>query len=58
MQINTAKMEELALLITGLRTIYVADQEQLRKRLLDQLENELLTRYGASVGEREKPHDD
>jgi hypothetical protein len=46
MQIQTATKEELGLLILGLRSFYIADQRDLHKRLLQQLENELRTRYG------------
>lgn len=49
MQIQQAKAEELGLIITGLRTIYVAEQEPLRKRLLEQMETELSTRYGLKL---------
>lgn len=51
MQISTATKDELSLLIHGLRSIYVADTEQLRSKLAVQLETELSTRYGVMVGE-------
>lgn len=51
MQISRATKEELALIITGLRTIAVIEHEPLRKRLLAQMEAELMTRYGATVVE-------
>lgn len=49
MQIGSAKKEELALLIKGLRAIWVADQADLHEKLLAQLESELRTRYGVKV---------
>lgn len=50
MQINHHKKEELILLITGLRLIYIANLEPLRKKLAIQLETELFTHYGVMVG--------
>lgn len=50
MQIQTATEKELALLITGLRAIHVADSEVTRRRLALQLETELATRFGKMVG--------
>jgi ribosomal protein L18E len=49
MQITSAKKEELALLIHGLRSMCVVSQIDLQKRLLEQLEQELSTRYGVKV---------
>jgi hypothetical protein len=49
MQITRAKKEELALLIHGLRSIAVVDHVDLQKRLLEQLEQELSTRFGVKV---------
>jgi len=50
MQISQVTKQELMLLIGGLRSIYVADSETIRKKLAIQLENELSTRYGVMVG--------
>lgn len=44
MNIRTAKNEELALIIKGLRTIYVHEHESLRMKLLNQFEGELSAR--------------
>lgn len=49
MQIQQAKKEELMLLVHGLKAVYVADMENVRTRLLAQLEQELSTRYGMRV---------
>jgi hypothetical protein len=49
MQISKATKSELALLIHGLRSIYVEDLEDKRKKLLIQLQNELLTRFSVRV---------
>ena len=51
MQISQAKKEELALIISGLRTLFYQNEkdEALRKRLLAQMENELAERYDARV---------
>jgi hypothetical protein len=49
MQITSVKKEELALLIHGLRSMCVVDQINLQKRLLEQLEHELSTRYGVKL---------
>lgn len=49
MQISQVTKQELALLIYGLKAIYVADAENIRERLLKQLENELSTRYNACL---------
>lgn len=51
MQIQTATEKELALLITGLRSIHIADSEVERKKLAIQLETEMATRYGRMVGQ-------
>lgn len=51
MQVQTATETELGLLITGLRAIFVADAEDVRRRLQEQLENELRTRYGKCIKE-------
>ncbi len=51
MQISSVKKEELGLLIHGLRAIYVADHAELRDRLLEQLEQELSTRFGMVLRE-------
>lgn len=51
MQIQSAKYEELGLIIFGLRSIYIADLESIRRRLLEQMENELSTRYGLKLKE-------
>lgn len=51
MQISQATEIELALLITGLRAIFIGDCEDQRRKLAIQLENELTTRYGKAVGE-------
>lgn len=52
MQIQTANKEELGLLIMGLESIYVADQEKLLNKLLEQLRTELSTRYGLKLSQR------
>jgi hypothetical protein len=44
------KIEEVALLLHGLRLIYVADQENYRRKLIKALEGELAAR-GASLPE-------
>lgn len=49
MQIKSATKEELGLLIQGLQAISVMDRLDLQEKLLDQLKNELLTRYGLTV---------
>ena len=54
MQISSATKNELSLLIHGLRSIYVADMEDTRKKLAIQLEQELSTRYGMIVGTQEE----
>jgi hypothetical protein len=50
MQISSATKEELGLLISGLRAIYIHSQEPLRRKLAAQLETELTTRFGLRVG--------
>jgi hypothetical protein len=50
MQISQATQQELMLLIHGLRSVFVADSEDIRKKLAIQLETELSTRYGVMVG--------
>lgn len=50
MQISQVNETELSLLITGLRSIYIADVEPVRLKLAQQLENELSTRYGKMIG--------
>jgi hypothetical protein len=50
MQISQATKQELMLLIHGLRSIHVADSEDVRSKLAIQLETELSTRYGVMVG--------
>jgi hypothetical protein len=50
MQTRHLKTEEVALLLHGLRTIYVANEEKTRKRLITRLEGELAAR-GVSLGE-------
>lgn len=51
MQIQTATKEELALLINGLRSMIVMDQQVLQEKLLKQLESELSRRYGMVLKE-------
>jgi hypothetical protein len=50
MQIQTVTQKELALLIHGLRSIHVADSEDVRRKLALQLENEMATRFSMMVG--------
>jgi dihydroxyacetone kinase len=50
-QIQSVKKEELALLINGLRSTIVMDQQDLQARLLEQLEAELLQRFGLKLRE-------
>lgn len=50
MQISQIKQAELGLLITGLRAIYVDDQEHVRHALLIQLETEMATRFRMMIG--------
>jgi hypothetical protein len=50
MQISKVTEIELALLIHGLRAVYVADLERERRKLAIQLENELETRFGKTLG--------
>ena len=52
MQIQHVTKEELALLINGLRSVIVYDQEALQRKLLKQLENELSQRFGLVLLER------
>lgn len=51
MQIQNAKKEELALVIIGLRTIYVHDQEEVRLKLLEMFETALSAHYDLRVPE-------
>ena len=51
MQIQTATKEELGLLIHGLRSAIVIDQQKLQEKLLKQLEAELSQRYGLVLKE-------
>lgn len=44
MNTRQMKKEEVALLIMGLETIYVHEQEALRQKMLDQLRGELASR--------------
>lgn len=44
MNFRQMKTEELALLLHGLRAIYVEDQEDARKKLMQKLESELAIR--------------
>jgi hypothetical protein len=48
MQISQVKQEELAVLIAGLRAVWITDEEQAKvhAKLLKQLENELSQRFG------------
>lgn len=55
MQISQATPEELGLIITGLRAIYVSDAEKTRARLQQQVEQELSTRYGMVIREPGSP---
>jgi hypothetical protein len=50
MQISQVTEKELALLITGLRAIHIADSEDVRRKLALQLENEMATRFSMMVG--------
>jgi hypothetical protein len=50
-QIQSVKKEELALLINGLRSTIVMDQQDLQARLLKRLEAELLQRFGLTLKE-------
>lgn len=50
MQIQTATKTELMLLVHAIRSVYVADVEDTRKKLAVQLETELASRYGVMVG--------
>lgn len=50
MQIQQITETELGLLITGLRAIYVADVESVRRKLAIQLENEMSTRFNKRIG--------
>lgn len=50
MQIGKVTEKELGLLITGLRSIIIADSEPERRKLAIQLETELSTRYGKAIG--------
>lgn len=50
MQISQITKTELGLLITGLRAIHVADCETERRKLAIQLETEMSTRFGMSIG--------
>ena len=50
MQIQSASMKELMLLIAGLRAIHISDSVKEKHKLLIQLETELSTRYGVMVG--------
>lgn len=45
------KALEAALILHGLRAVYVADQEPLRQKLIKQYEGEL-SKYGFSLPER------
>lgn len=51
MQISSVKKEELMLLINGLRSTIVMDQQELQARLLKQLEDELSQRFGLVLKE-------
>ena len=53
MQITSVKKEELALLISGLRALWVPDETQrkVQERLQQQLEQELSQRFGLSLKE-------
>lgn len=44
MNIRQSSTEEIALLLQGLRSIYVADSETTRQKLVTQFEKELSTR--------------
>ena len=48
MNISTMKTEELALLLHGLRAVYVADQAELQQRMIKELE-QALARRGCSL---------
>lgn len=50
MQISQVNANELGLLITGLRSIHIANQAELLSRLKIQLEQELSTRFGMMIG--------
>ena len=52
MQISRVTQKELMLLIHGLKAIHVSDSEDVRKKLQEQLENELSTRYGCRLVEQ------
>lgn len=49
MNLRQAKTNELALLLHGLRTVYVTDEEPTRQKLMLQLEGELAAR-GCALG--------
>jgi hypothetical protein len=53
MQISSVKKEELALLISGLRALWIPDEVQRKahERLQKQLEQELSTRFGLTLRE-------
>jgi len=53
MQISSVKQEELALLISGLRALWVPDENQrkVHERLLKQMEQELSQRFGLVLKE-------
>jgi hypothetical protein len=51
MKIKSATKEELALLIMGLRAVWVADRPKLHKRMLKQLEDELEARHGCRLAD-------
>ena len=53
MQIQSAKQEELGLIIRGLRSFHIIDvrENDIKERLLKQMENELLQRYGLVLRE-------
>jgi len=53
MQIQSVKKEELALLISGLRALWVPDDanRKIQERLQAQMEQELLQRFGLVLNE-------
>ena len=53
MQISSVKQEELALLISGLRALWIPDEDRrkIHERLLKQMEQELSQRFGLVLKE-------
>jgi hypothetical protein len=51
MNLRQLKTNEIALLLHGLRAIYVHDEEAARQRMIERLETELAARGVALAGE-------